>query len=88
MELYTSHWRNQDLADLDAVKVGISRVSLPVLIRKKAPYSHRMLRACFAEFRVGIVVYAVVHEKDLSHRPLRRGMGLPEDPPSGLEATG
>ena len=41
------------------------------------------LRACFAELRVGVVVC----EKDLSHRPLRRGMGLPKNPPSGLEAA-
>ncbi|MDP9477119.1 MAG: SAM-dependent methyltransferase, partial [Actinomycetota bacterium] len=41
------------------------------------------LRACFAGMRVEEGLYALVHEKDLPHRPLRRGMGPFEDPPSG-----
>lgn len=46
------------------------------------------LRACFAESRVGLVVYPISHEKDLLHRPLRRRVGLPNNPSSGLEAAG
>jgi choline dehydrogenase-like flavoprotein len=45
------------------------------------------LRACFAGLRVGMVVYALAHEKDLHYRPLRRGVDLSEEPSSGLKAT-
>ena len=45
------------------------------------------MRACFAELRVGMVLYALAHEKDLHYRPLRRLVGLPEKPSSGLEVS-
>lgn len=46
MELYTSHWRNQDLVHRDdLVRVGISRASLPCMTRKKSRYPYRMLGA-------------------------------------------
>src|SRR5829696_4681198 len=35
-----------------------------------------------------MVLYALSHENDLLYRPLRQGMGLPEDPSSSLKATG
>ena len=35
------------------------------------------LRACYAELRVGMVLYALAHEKDLHYRPLQRRVGLP-----------
>lgn len=46
------------------------------------------LRACFVELRAERILYALVHEKDLSNRSLRRRMGSLEDPPSGLEVAG
>src|SRR5215210_1921714 len=49
--------------------------------------ANELLRACFAELRVGMVLYALAHEKDLHYRPLRRRVGLPEKPSSGLEVT-
>jgi hypothetical protein len=35
-----------------------------------------------------MVLYVLSHEKVLLYRPLRQGMGLPEDPSSSLDATG
>jgi hypothetical protein len=34
-----------------------------------------------------MVLYVLSHEKVLLYRPLRQGMGLPEDPCSSLDAT-
>ena len=46
------------------------------------------LRACLVRVRVERILYALVHEKDLCHRSLRRRMGPLENSPSGLKATG
>ena len=62
-------------------KAALVPPKLTLLLTKQA------LRACFAELRVRMVLYALSHEKDLLYRPLRQGMGLPEDPSSSIEAT-
>jgi DNA invertase Pin-like site-specific DNA recombinase len=36
----------------------------------------RSLRACFAELKVEVLLYALGHEKDLRYRPFGRRMGL------------
>ena len=43
MELYTSHWRNQDLADLDVVPVGISRGVPRGKQARELPYRYKRL---------------------------------------------
>ena len=35
-----------------------------------------------------MVLYVLSHEKGLLYRPLRQGMGQPEDPSFSLDATG
>lgn len=45
------------------------------------------LRACFAELKVEKSLYALRHEKDLSYRSLRPGVGSLENSPSRLHAT-
>src|SRR3712207_603584 len=52
------------------------------------PFPSSPLRACFVESRVGVVVYALVNERGLCYRPLRRGMDLSEKLSSGLKVTG
>jgi hypothetical protein len=47
MELYTSHWRNQDLAPLDVVPVGISRGVPRGKLAKELPYRYKRLLALF-----------------------------------------
>jgi uncharacterized protein YeaO (DUF488 family) len=43
VELYTSHWRNLGLADLDAVKVGISRGVPRGRQARELPYRYKRL---------------------------------------------
>ena len=45
MELYTSHWRNQELAPLDVVPVGISRGVPRGKLAKELPYRYKRLPA-------------------------------------------
>ena len=45
------------------------------------------LRACIAELKVEGILYALIHEKDLSYGSLRRRVDLLENLPSGLQAT-
>jgi len=47
MELYTSHWRNQDLASLDVVPVGISRGVPRGKLANELPYRYKRLPALF-----------------------------------------
>ncbi len=47
MELYTSHWRNQDLVGLDVVKVGISRGVPRGKAAKQLPYRYKRIPALF-----------------------------------------
>ncbi len=45
MKLYTSHWRNQELASLDVVPVGISRGVPRGKLAKELPYHYKRLPA-------------------------------------------
>jgi uncharacterized protein YeaO (DUF488 family) len=47
MELYTSHWRNQGLAPLDVVPVGISRGVPRGKLARELPYRYKRLPALF-----------------------------------------
>ncbi len=47
MKLYTSHWRNQELASLDVVPVGISRSVPRGKQAKVLPYRYKRLPALF-----------------------------------------
>lgn len=40
------------------------------------------LRACFAELKAEVLLYALGHEKDLRHRPFGRRVGLSTRPPT------
>ncbi len=61
---------------------------IPAWTSDRRTLTVRRLRACFAELRVVGILYALMDEKDLCHRSLRRRMGPLENPPSGLEAAG
>lgn len=43
MELYTSHWRNPDLAGLDVIPVGISRGVPRGTMAKRLPYRYKRI---------------------------------------------
>jgi hypothetical protein len=43
MELYTSHWRNEDIAGLDVVAVGISRGTPRGRLAERLPYRYKRL---------------------------------------------
>jgi hypothetical protein len=43
MELYTSYWRNPDLARLDVIPVGISRGAPRGTMAKRLPYRYKRL---------------------------------------------
>ena len=45
-------------------------------------------RACLVRVRVGVILYASVHEKEVPNGPLRRGMGLPESSFPAIEVAG
>jgi uncharacterized protein YeaO (DUF488 family) len=81
LELYTSQWKNQNLANLDVVPVGISRGTLPGLTRRKAPYRYKRLMdlapssELFGRWKVGDIT---PEEYTIAYRDYLNSLGAEE----------
>ena len=92
MELYTSHWKNQGLTDLDVVPVGISRGVPRGKLARQLPYRYKRITnlaprsELFVRWKAGMVgpdEYTRIYRSHLDSLGSEKVMGQLEKKSTG-----